>query len=192
MRVGIVVFPGSNCDHDVYEAVKVTEGMSPHFIWHGGTDLSSIDVVILPGGFSYGDYLRAGSIAGFSPIMTVVREFALSGGPVLGICNGFQVLTEVGLLPGTLRMNDHLLFSCREVHLKVENTHSLVSDCSMARKILTMPIAHKMGNYYADEAALAELENQGLVVFRYCDETGKTSPESNPNGSPVYAAPPVG
>lgn len=183
MNVGIVVFPGSNCDHDVYEAVKITEGLTPKFIWHRDMDLTGIDIIVLPGGFSYGDYLRAGAIARFSPVMEEIIRFANRGGYILGICNGFQVLTEAHLLPGILRMNDHLHFLCKEVHLKVENTRSFLTDEEMSGKILTIPIAHKMGNYYTDEDTLEELEDEERVVFRYCDENGIANIKSNPNGS---------
>jgi len=183
MEVGIVVFPGSNCDHDCYQAVKATEGLTPRFIWHRETDLGDVGAVILPGGFSYGDYLRAGAIARFSPVMEAVIDFAREGGVVFGICNGFQVLTEVGLLPGTLRMNDSLRFICKEINLKVENQHSAVTKGTAVGSILTMPIAHKMGNYFAEEDTLKMLEDEGRVVFRYCDESGNVTPTANPNGS---------
>lgn len=183
MEVGIVVFPGSNCDHDCYDAVKATDGLEPRFIWHRDADLKKIEAIILPGGFSYGDYLRAGAIARFSPVMDAVRNFALKGGTVFGICNGFQVLTEMGLLPGTLRMNQSLRFICREVHLKVERTDTAVTAGMNGGEILTMPIAHKMGNYFAEEETLKMLEGEGRVVFRYSSLKGDVNPQSNPNGS---------
>lgn len=183
MEVGIVVFPGSNCDHDCYEAVKATEGLEPRFIWHRATGLNEVDGIILPGGFSYGDYLRAGAIARFSPVMAAVRNFANKGGFVLGICNGFQVLTEVGLLPGTLMMNDNLHFICREVNIKVENSGTFATSSINPGRTLSMPIAHKMGNYYAERDVLAALEDEGRVVFRYCDAEGEVVSASNPNGS---------
>jgi len=181
--VGIIVFPGSNCDHDCYEAVKAVEGVEPQFIWHRIVNLKGISAIIIPGGFSYGDYLRAGAIARFSPVMEAVREFAGKGGTVFGICNGFQVLTEMGLLPGTLVMNQSLRFVCREVHLKVENSSTSVTSNIEKGSILTMPIAHKMGNYFADQETLKMLEGEGRVVFRYCGLSGEITPESNPNGS---------
>ncbi|MBC8277402.1 MAG: phosphoribosylformylglycinamidine synthase subunit PurQ [FCB group bacterium] len=183
MEAGIVVFPGSNCDHDCYLAVKETDGIEPRFIWHRETDLSGLSAIILPGGFSYGDYLRAGAIARFSPVMKEVVEFAKKGGPVLGICNGFQILTEVGLLPGTLRMNTSLRFICREINLLPVNTNTLVSKGLKQDKTISVPIAHKMGNYFADPETLKILEDTGRVVFKYCDETGGICEEANPNGS---------
>lgn len=183
MEAGIVVFPGSNCDHDCYLAVKETDGIEPRFIWHRETDLSGLSAIILPGGFSYGDYLRAGAIARFSPVMKEVVEFAKKGGPVLGICNGFQILTEVGLLPGTLRMNTSLRFICREINLLPVNTNTLVSKGLKQDKTISVPIAHKMGNYFADPETLKILEDTGRVVFKYCDETGSITGDANPNGS---------
>lgn len=183
MKVGIVVFPGSNCDHDCYEAAKATEGMTPVYVWHNDTDLSGLDAVILPGGFSYGDYLRAGAIAGFSPVMEAVCGFARRGGPVAGICNGFQVLCEVGLLPGTLLTNSNLRFICREVNIRVENTRTLLSSGTAIGDVFTMPIAHKMGNYYAEPETIRTLEDEGRVVFRYCELNGEITSEANPNGS---------
>jgi len=183
LLIGIVVFPGSNCDHDCYEAVKATEGMKPKFIWHREMDLGGVDGVILPGGFSYGDYLRAGAIARFSPVMAAVCDFANKGGIVLGICNGFQVLTEVGLLPGTLMMNDNLRFICREVNIKTENSETFTTIGIDPGRVLTMPIAHKMGNYYAERDTLKALEGERRVVFRYCDSNGEIVSDSNPNGS---------
>jgi phosphoribosylformylglycinamidine synthase len=183
VKVGIVVFPGSNCDHDCYEAVKATEGLKPEFIWHRETDLNEIDIIILPGGFSYGDYLRAGAIARFSPVMKSIQEFAYRGGYVFGICNGFQMLTEAGLLPGTLRMNVGLRFICREIRLRTEKNDTFVTSGIATEQILILPIAHKMGNYYADNETLARLEGEGRVVFRYCNESGEIITEANPNGS---------
>jgi len=183
MEVGIVVFPGSNCDQDCFNAVAATEGLEPKFIWHRDTDISGVGAIILPGGFSYGDYLRAGAIARFSPVMKSVVDFAKNGGAVFGICNGFQVLTEVGLLPGTLRMNDTLKFVCKEVHLRVENTETIVTYGTEKGAVLTMPIAHKVGNYFADAATVTRLEDEGRVVFRYSSTEGIIDQKSNPNGS---------
>jgi phosphoribosylformylglycinamidine synthase len=181
--VGIVVFPGSNCDHDCYQAVSTIAGLTPKFIWHKETDLSGIGAIILPGGFSYGDYLRAGAIARFSSVMNAVVEFAQKGGPILGICNGFQILTEAGLLPGTLMTNSSLRFICQEIHLKPISNKTFITQTLPSNYILTLPIAHKMGNYYADSDTLKMLEEQGQIVFRYCDSDGNLSSEANPNGS---------
>ena len=183
MEAGIIVFPGSNCDHDCYLAVKETEGISPRFIWHRETDLSGLSAVIIPGGFSYGDYLRAGAIARFSPVMKSVVEFARKGGAVLGICNGFQVLTEVGLLPGTLRMNSSLKFICREVYITPKSDNSFITADLGAKSVFRIPIAHKMGNYFADDKDLDLLENEDRIVFKYCNSEGKAVPQANPNGS---------
>ena len=183
MDVGIVVFPGSNCDHDCYLAVKETDGIEPRFIWHRETDLSGMSAIILPGGFSYGDYLRAGAIARFSPVMKEVVDFAHKGGPVLGICNGFQILTEAGLLPGTMRMNTNLRFICKEINLKPVNLNTAVSEKLSEERTITIPIAHKTGNYFTDAESLKMLEDTGRVVFRYCDAQGAVTEESNPNGS---------
>lgn len=183
MEVGIVVFPGSNCDHDCYEAVKGTDGLEPRFIWHRETDLGKAAAIILPGGFSYGDYLRAGAIARFSPVMKSVVEFARKGGPVLGICNGFQILTEAGLLPGTLMTNRSLRFICKEIYLSPANDSTPVTKNLGDGNAYCMPIAHKMGNFYADENTLNKLEKDNLIVFRYCDADGNITDEANPNGS---------
>ena len=183
MEVGIIVFPGSNCDHDCYLAVKETEGITPRFIWHRETDLSGLSAVIIPGGFSYGDYLRAGAIAGFSPVMKSVVEFARKGGAVLGICNGFQVLTEVGLLPGTLRMNSSLKFICKEILITSQSNASFMTSYLSGKPVFRIPIAHKMGNYFADDNEIEIMENEGRVVFKYCNVEGKIVPDANPNGS---------
>lgn len=182
-RFGVVVFPGSNCDHDAYHAVGHVLGADAVFLWHKDADLKQVDAVILPGGFSFGDYLRCGSIARFSPIMREVVDFAKKGGPVIGICNGFQILTESGLLPGALLRNTRLLFACRTVHLRVESNASLFTRSLHPGQVLTMPIAHGEGNYYTDPETLAELEGEGQVLFRYCTEDGTVDPVVNPNGS---------
>lgn len=182
-RFGVVVFPGSNCDHDAYHAVGHVLGADAVFLWHKDADLKQVDAVILPGGFSFGDYLRCGSIARFSPIMREVVDFAKKGGPVIGICNGFQILTESGLLPGALLRNTRLLFACRTVHLRVESDASLFTRSLHPGQVLTMPIAHGEGNYYTDPETLAELEGEGQVLFRYCTEDGTVDPAVNPNGS---------
>ncbi len=183
MKFSVVVFPGSNCDHDAFEAIRTGLGQPVSFVWHGSEDLENADVVILPGGFSYGDYLRTGAIARFSPVMSAVKRFAAGGGLVLGICNGFQILLETGLLPGAMLRNQHLRFICRPVHLRVENASLPFTQATTAGQVLTVPIAHAEGNYFADEQTLAELERSGRVVFRYCTPGGQVTPEANPNGS---------
>jgi len=174
MRVGIVVFPGSNCDHDAWYAVAHNLRGDAHFIWHQASSLGQSDAVIIPGGFSYGDYLRTGAIAKFSPVMSAVKSFARDGGPVLGICNGFQVLTEAGLLPGALVRNSNLKFVCRTVGVQVETTDSLFTSEARRGQTLELPVAHGEGCYIADEATLDQLESEDRVVLRYRD---------NPNGS---------
>lgn len=180
---GVLVFPGSNCDHDAYHAVKHVLGQEARFIWHKDTDLSGVDVVVVPGGFSYGDYLRAGAIARFSPVMEHVVRFAEAGGLVLGICNGFQVLCEAGLLPGALLRNTSLRFACRWTHLRCEQTATPFTNAFEPGQVVRIPIAHGEGNYFADEATLDRLEANGQVVFRYCDAGGAVTPEANPNGA---------
>jgi phosphoribosylformylglycinamidine synthase len=166
MNVGIVTFPGSNCDHDVYHVVKHVSGAEAHYVWHKDRLPSKLDAVVVPGGFSYGDYLRCGALARFSPVMEDVVAFARAGGPVLGICNGFQILCEAGLLPGVLMRNASLKFICRDVTLKIEGAETPVTR-GLAGKTLTMPVAHAEGNYFADAATLDQLEGEGRVVFRY-------------------------
>jgi len=182
-RIGVVVFPGSNCDHDAYHVVKHVLGSTPAFVWHKETTLPPLDAVILPGGFAYGDYLRAGALAARSPVMGAVRAFAAAGGPVLGICNGFQVLVEAGLLPGALLRNRGLKFIHQPVHLKVENPASRFTSRCRSDRPLSMPISHAEGNYHADEETLNRLEGEGRVAFRYCDARGRLTDESNVNGS---------
>lgn len=183
MKFGVVTFPGSNCDYDSYAAAKHILGEDCEFLWHKSEDLLNSDVVILPGGFSYGDYLRAGAISKFSPIMDKVIKFARSGGIIIGICNGFQALTECGLLPGALIRNDHLRFSCKFVNLKVESNRTpFTGDCDMG-EILKMPIAHGEGNYYHFDEEIEKLEANSRVVFRYCDNNGNVTSAANPNGS---------
>ena len=174
MRFGVIVFPGSNCDHDALYAVRNNIGQQAEFIWHDSPSLGDVDAVILPGGFAYGDYLRCGAIAKFSPVMQAVKKFAASGGLVLGVCNGFQVLVEAGLLPGALLRNSGLKFICRDVHLRVETTRSPFTGVCERGEILRLPIAHGEGCYYADERTLDQLEAEDRVAFRYLD---------NPNGS---------
>ncbi len=183
MKFAIVVFPGSNCDHDAYHATRHVLGQDAEFIWHKETSLRGADAVILPGGFSHGDYLRTGAIARFSPIMTSVAQCAASGGPLLGICNGFQVLCEAHLLPGALLRNRDLTFHCEHVHVRVEQTNTPFTSSASRGQVLKLPIAHGEGNYYADPATLAQLEAKGRVVFRYCDPGGEVTDSANPNGS---------
>jgi phosphoribosylformylglycinamidine synthase I len=183
MTVGVIVFPGSNCDYDCYFVLNKILGVPVRYLWHKDTDISGLDLIILPGGFSYGDYLRTGAIAKFSPIVTEVKRFADNGGKVLGICNGFQTLAEAGLLPGALIRNKTLRFICREVHLRVENNNTPFTHLYQSGEVIQLPIAHTDGNYYADKDTLERLENEGRIVFRYCDTSGQLTEESNYNGS---------
>lgn len=183
MKFAVVVFPGSNCDHDAYHAAKHVLGQDAEFVWHKETSLKGADVVILPGGFSYGDYLRTGAIAQFSPVMQTVKTFADGGGPVLGICNGFQVLCEARMLPGALLRNRDLKFHCEHVHLRVEQTNTPFTLRASVGQVLSLPIAHGEGNYFADVDTVATLESTGRVIFRYCDASGQATDEANPNGS---------
>ena len=183
MKFGVVVFPGSNCDHDAFYAVQKSLGQEAAFLWHESRNLEGCDVVILPGGFSYGDYLRTGAIARFAPILSAIRDFAASGGLVMGICNGFQILLEAGLLPGAMMRNRGLQFICRPVHIRVENAQTAFSNACRPGQVLEIPIAHMEGNYYADPATLEALESSGGVVFRYCSASGEVTDEANPNGS---------
>jgi len=183
MKFGVVTFPGSNCDYDSYAAVKFVLGEEVDFLWHKSSDLAGSDVVILPGGFSYGDYLRSGAIARFSPIMESVIKFANGGGLVIGICNGFQVLTECGLLPGALMRNRGLRFRERFIHMRVEQTSTHFTRACQRGEVLKIPIAHGDGNYYNFDNDIQKLEDNGQVVFRYCDSRGEVTDEANPNGS---------
>jgi phosphoribosylformylglycinamidine synthase I len=183
MTFAVVVFPGSNCDHDAYHAAKHVLGQGAQFVWHKETSLSGADAVILPGGFSHGDYLRTGAIARFSPIMSAVTAFATGGGPVLGICNGFQILLECGLLPGAMLRNRDLKFHCEHVRVRVDRTDTPFTACCAAGQLLRLPIAHGEGNYYAPPDTLRELQASGRIVFRYVTATGDASDEANPNGS---------
>jgi len=182
-KFAIIVFPGSNCDHDAHYAISEVLGQEAELVWHKDTDLRGADVVVLPGGFSYGDYLRSGAIARFSPVMRRVAEFANSGGPVLGICNGFQVLLEAGLLPGGMRRNQHLEFICEHVNLRVEHTDTPFTQNAFAGQVLRIPIAHGEGNYYAPPETIAELEANRRVVFRYTSPDGAVDDAWNVNGS---------
>lgn len=180
---GVIVFPGSNCDHDAYHALAHIMDVETKFLWHKDTDLSGIDFLLVPGGFSYGDYLRCGAIARFSPIMQSVTQFAEKGGPVLGICNGFQILLEAGLLPGVMLHNKELRYVCKQVHLRVESTNSIYTRALAEGQVLEIPVAHGEGNYFIDEEGLNELKHNDQVLFRYCDETGNVSDGTNFNGS---------
>jgi phosphoribosylformylglycinamidine synthase I len=183
MRAAVIVFPGSNCDRDVALALRHATGRNPAMIWHRERDLPPLDLIVVPGGFSYGDYLRCGAIAAHSPVMRAVRERAAAGVLVLGICNGFQVLTETGMLPGALLRNAGLRFVCKDVWLRVENDRTPFTRGYRAGQVVRMPIAHNEGNYFADEETLARLEGEGRVAFRYCSAAGGVDDAANPNGS---------
>jgi phosphoribosylformylglycinamidine synthase subunit PurQ / glutaminase len=183
MKFGVVVFPGSNCDHDAFYAIGKILHKPVELIWHQSEDLAGSDAIILPGGFSYGDYLRTGAIARFSPVMKSVEKFAKSGGMVLGICNGFQILCEAGLLPGAMMRNSGLRFVCRHVHIRVEETDTPFTCNATKGQILKIPIAHSDGNYNVDHATLAELEKNRQVIFRYTNTLGTDDEAGNPNGS---------
>jgi phosphoribosylformylglycinamidine synthase len=183
MKIGVVTFPGSNCDYDCYHAAKDVLGAETQYLWHKTHDLQGVDAVFLPGGFSYGDYLRAGAIASLSPIMREVKEFARSGGLVVGICNGFQILCEAGLLPGALIRNRSLKFRSRPVYLRVEESVAPFTSRYDVGEVLNVPIAHGEGCYVAPDADLAALEAEGRVVFRYCEADGNVTAGANPNGS---------
>jgi phosphoribosylformylglycinamidine synthase subunit PurQ / glutaminase len=183
MRASVIVFPGSNCDRDAAVALEAVMGTAPSMVWHGDADLPESDLIVLPGGFSYGDYLRSGAMAAHSPVMRSVAEKARQGVAVLGICNGFQVLTETGLLPGTLMRNASLKFICKDVHVRPERADTAFSAKYPAGRAVRMPVAHKDGNYFADQDTLDRLEGDGRVAFRYCSEDGEVTEEANPNGS---------
>lgn len=183
LKFGVVIFPGSNCDYDAYYALKDVCKQKTTFLWHKEHDLKNVDCVILPGGFSYGDYLRSGSIAAFSPLMQEVKEFALKGGLVLGICNGFQVLLELGLLPGAMLRNKNLKFLCQFVYIRVENDKTRFSHRAEKGQILKIPIAHFEGNYFAPPETIQEIKTNSQIVFRYSDAEGQINEEANVNGS---------
>ena len=188
MKFAVVVFPGSNCDHDAYHAAKHVLGQDAEFVWHKDTSLGGADVVILPGGFAHGDYLRTGAIARFSPVMQEVKKFAESGGPVLGICNGFQVLLEAGLLPGAMLRNRSVKFQCEHVYVAVEHTDTPFTAACRKGQVLRIPIAHGEGNYYAEPDVIDRLEKNRQVVFRYTTASGAVEPDANPNGSAASIA----
>ncbi len=183
VRFAVLVFPGSNCDHDAYHAAKHVMGQEARFVWHKEASLGEADVVVIPGGFSYGDYLRSGAIARFSPVMQDVVRFANEGGLVLGVCNGFQVLCEAGLLPGALMRNASLRFGCKDVYLRVENAQTPFTNAMTEGQSLLIPVAHGEGNYHADAETLDRLEAEGRVVFRYATAEGEVTGAANPNGS---------
>lgn len=188
MKFGVIQFPGSNCDQDAYFAALSVLAQPTEYIWHQSTDLSGVDCVIVPGGFSYGDYLRCGAVAALSPVMGAVKEFAARGGLVIGICNGFQILCEAGLLPGALMPNQGLRFVCKHVYLRVENANTRFTNSGHPGQVLRIPIAHGEGNYTCDQATLRELEDAGRVILRYIDPQGETNPAYNPNGSMAFIA----
>lgn len=183
MKFGVVIFPGSNCDEDIIHVLEKIMGQQVVRLWHKDHDLQGADFIILPGGFSFGDYLRSGAIARFSPIMQEVIQFAAKGGKVLGICNGFQILTEAGLLPGALLHNEHRKFICRNVYIKPQTANSLVTAQIDEQRALKIPVAHGEGNYFADAELLKQLNDNDQVLFRYCDEAGNITKDANPNGS---------
>jgi phosphoribosylformylglycinamidine synthase subunit PurQ / glutaminase len=183
MKFGVIIFPGSNCDHDSYYALNAVAGQPATFLWHDATDLQRSDAIIVPGGFAYGDYLRTGAIAKFAPIMQSVRTFADQGGLVIGICNGFQILCESGLLPGALMRNAGLKYICKQVHLRVESTNTPFTHDLQKGSVVQIPIGHMEGNYFADEATLATLRKDERIIFRYSTAEGAITPEANPNGS---------
>jgi phosphoribosylformylglycinamidine synthase I len=183
MKFAIIVFPGSNCDHDAFHAAREVLGQQAEFVWHKETDLRGADAVILPGGFSHGDYLRTGAIARFSPVMHAVRAFAAAGGPVLGICNGFQILLEAGMLPGAMLRNRDLKFHCEHVHVRVEQTDTPFTLACLPKQVLRIPIAHGEGNYFTTPDELRRLEQNRQIVFRYVNANGVVTDEANPNGS---------
>ncbi len=183
MKFGVVVFPGSNCDHDAFHAAHDVLGQQAEFLWHKDTSLKGADVVVLPGGFAHGDYLRTGAIARFSPIMPAILDFARKGGPVIGICNGFQVLLEAGLLPGAMLRNRDLKFHCEHVYVCVEQTDTPFTASARKGQRLRLPVAHGEGNYYAEPDVIRALEDERRVIFRYCDAQGQTTDAANPNGA---------
>jgi phosphoribosylformylglycinamidine synthase len=183
MKFGVLVFPGSNCDHDTYHVIAEIAHQPVTFLWHDSSELENCDAILVPGGFAYGDYLRTGAIARFSPVMQSVKKFAASGGLVLGICNGFQILCEAGLLPGALMRNAGLKYICKQVHLRTETTDSPFTNQLKAGQVVQIPIGHMEGNYFCDEETLAALKRDDRIVFRYCDRDAAVTSAANPNGS---------
>src|SRR6185369_6510637 len=183
MKFGVIIFPGSNCDHDAYWTIEHVAKQPVTFLWHDSHDLQNCDAIIVPGGFAYGDYLRTGAIARFSPVMDSVRKFAGDGGLVIGICNGYQILCESGLLPGALTRNLGLKYVCKPVHVRVENDQTPFTNACQKGQVLTIPIGHMEGNYFCDADTLAQLKGEDRIVFRYADSSGEITDESNPNGS---------
>ncbi len=183
MKFGVIIFPGSNCDHDAFWVISEVAKQPVTFLWHDSKDLQGCDAIVVPGGFAYGDYLRTGAIAKFSPVMESVRKFAADGGPVLGICNGFQILCEAGLLPGALLRNAGLKYVCKPVHVRVESTNTPYTQQLTKGDVLEIPIGHMEGNYFCDEKTLAELKDEDRIIFRYVDRAGQRTAEANPNGS---------
>ncbi len=185
---GVLVFPGSNCDHDAYHALKHVMNSEVKFLWHKDTDLSGIDFLIVPGGFSYGDYLRSGAIARFSPVMQEVVRFVEKGGPVMGICNGFQILLEAGLIPGAMMHNEKLKFVCKNVYIRTESTDSIYTSGLEKGQVLDIPVSHGEGNYFIEEDGLKSLQDNDQILFRYCNEHGELTDEANFNGSVDHIA----
>lgn len=183
MKFGVVIFPGSNCDHDMIYVLETIMGQEVVQLWHKDTNLQNCDMIVLPGGFSYGDYLRSGAIARFSPIMEKVIEFAGKGGYVFGVCNGFQILCEAGLVPGALLHNTERKFICNNVHIKAQSNDTLITSAVPTNRALKIPIAHGEGRYFTDAETLKQMNQNGQILFRYCDESGNMTPESNVNGS---------
>jgi phosphoribosylformylglycinamidine synthase I len=183
MKFGVIIFPGSNCDHDAFWTIQHVAKQPVTFLWHESNDLENCDAIIVPGGFAYGDYLRTGAIAKFSPVMDSVRKFAAGGGLVLGICNGFQILCESGLLPGALMRNVGLKYVCKPVHVRVENSETPFTNCCQRGEVLTIPIGHMDGNYFCDPVVLEQLRRENRIVFRYSTPSGEITPAANPNGS---------
>ena len=182
-KIGVIVFPGSNCDHDAYHAMKHVMNAETTFLWHKDKEIKDLDLVIVPGGFSYGDYLRSGAIARFSPIMEAVQDYVKKGFPVLGICNGFQILLEAGLLPGAMLHNEKLRFVCKNVNIRVENDHTLFTSGMKEGTVLNVPVSHGEGNYFIEDDGLTELKENDQIAFRYCDADGNLTKEANFNGS---------
>jgi phosphoribosylformylglycinamidine synthase len=183
MKIGVLVFPGSNCDHDTYNVIDAVAHQPVTFLWHASEDLQGCDAILVPGGFAYGDYLRTGALARFAPIMTPVKKFAAAGGPVMGICNGFQILCESGLLPGALMRNAGLHYICKQVHLRTETNDSPFTHLLTRGDVLQMPIGHMEGNYFCDSDTMAALKREDRVAFRYCTPNGEVTAAANPNGS---------